>query len=261
VWWRERKEIQQAKRRGEKESEERAKGRGAPGRRRVGGVRQADEEAFRSPGAVPAEAPPRQCEPLSPIRPRLHQRIMDADKKLLHLVRTLPRLHCVLVHTKPSSHNGRCGTSPSCACIAPVLTSHFQKNIGKHYTRLLSLWPKDALRPTQPFTKAIEHRALPYGVAPLPDPTQTDASKPPAPKESAPPPSPPNPQAELANINALYSLLGSRYSTSYKLSPGVLKPTSNPEHYDRLMDEIARAPTKTWLQAKLDEWKMKIRWR
>jgi cytochrome b pre-mRNA-processing protein 6 len=41
----------------------------------------------------------------------------------------------------------------------------------------------------------------------------------------------------------------------------VLKPTSNPEYYDRLMEEIERAPEKSWWSAKLDEWKMKIRWR
>jgi cytochrome b pre-mRNA-processing protein 6 len=69
-----------------------------------------------------------------------------------------------------------------------------------------------------------------------------------------------SPQAELPQINALFSLLENRYSKKYPLSPGVFKPTSNPEHYDRLMEEIERAPKKSWLQAKMDEWKMKIRW-
>lgn len=40
----------------------------------------------------------------------------------------------------------------------------------------------------------------------------------------------------------------------------MLRPKSNPEHYERLLEEIERAPGKTWWQAKVDEWKMKIRW-
>jgi cytochrome b pre-mRNA-processing protein 6 len=59
---------------------------------------------------------------------------------------------------------------------------------------------------------------------------------------------------------ALFSLLENRYSKKYALSEAVLKPASAPEHYERLMQEIERAPGKTWWQAKVDEWKMKIRW-
>lgn len=39
-----------------------------------------------------------------------------------------------------------------------------------------------------------------------------------------------------------------------------MRPTSAPDHYERLMQEIERAPKKSWWEAKLDEWKMKIRW-
>ncbi|KAF2660622.1 hypothetical protein K491DRAFT_711528 [Lophiostoma macrostomum CBS 122681] len=131
-------------------------------------------------------------------------------------------------------------------------------SIAKRYTRLLSLWPKDLLRPTQPFTKAIEYRAVPYGVEPLPAPKD-------APAKDAKPAVPRTPnadsKAELANINALYSLLENRYSKRYVMSPDVLKPKSRPEHYERLMEEIKNAPNKTWWQAKLDEWKHKIRWK
>ncbi|KAJ4348326.1 uncharacterized protein N0V89_009700 [Didymosphaeria variabile] len=134
-----------------------------------------------------------------------------------------------------------------------------QPTTVKHYTRILSLWPKDSLRPNLPFTRTIERRATPYGVKPVSPPVEdaknsdTSAGKPaPIAKSS--------PQAELPQINALYSLLENRYSKKYPISPGLLKPTSNPEHYDRLMEEIERAPKKSWLQAKMDEWKMKIRW-
>ena len=73
-------------------------------------------------------------------------------------------------------------------------------------------------------------------------------------------PSPANPQLEQAQVNALFSLLEDRYSKKYPLSSDVLKPTSAPEHYTKLMEEIERAPKKSWWEAKVDEWKMKIRW-
>ncbi|KAH8724605.1 hypothetical protein GQ44DRAFT_682987 [Phaeosphaeriaceae sp. PMI808] len=127
--------------------------------------------------------------------------------------------------------------------------------ITKHYTRLLALWPKDALRPNLPFTRTIEHRALPYGRLNS-EPRPEDAQSKPT---STPPLTPPNPQFHHAQINALYSLLEDRYTTKHQLSPAVLKPASSPDHYDRLMAEIERAPKKTWWQAKIDEWKMKVR--
>ncbi|KAF2024675.1 hypothetical protein EK21DRAFT_117522 [Setomelanomma holmii] len=130
--------------------------------------------------------------------------------------------------------------------------------IAKQYTRLLALWPKDALRPNLPFTRAIEHRGLPYGVKPLESPSDPPLSK--TAPAATPAPVSTNPQLEQAQVNALYSLLESRYSKKYALSPGVLKPASAPEHYENLMAEIERAPQKSWWQAKVDEWKMKIRW-
>lgn len=129
-------------------------------------------------------------------------------------------------------------------------------HVARQYTRLLALWPKDALRPNLPFTRAIEHRAAPYGLQPT---TPAPSQSPPSASQSPPAP-PPNPQWERAQLNALYSLLEDRYTKTYPLSPAVLKPASAPEHYTKLMAEIERAPRKTWWQAKLDEWKMKIRW-
>jgi cytochrome b pre-mRNA-processing protein 6 len=117
---------------------------------------------------------------------------------------------------------------------------------AKQYTRLLALWPKDALRPQLPFTRAIEYRASPYGVKPVD--ASPDAPKP-APTPAPAPASPRNPQLEQAQVNALFSLLENRYSKKYPLSPAVFKPTSAPEHYDRLMAEIERAPTKSWWQS------------
>jgi cytochrome b pre-mRNA-processing protein 6 len=58
----------------------------------------------------------------------------------------------------------------------------------------------------------------------------------------------------------LFSLLEDRYSKKYPLSQSVYEPRSAPDHYTNLMREIEKAPQKTWWQAKVDEWKMKIRW-
>ncbi|KAF2851220.1 hypothetical protein T440DRAFT_498641 [Plenodomus tracheiphilus IPT5] len=147
--------------------------------------------------------------------------------------------------------------------------------IAKHYTRLLALWPKDALRPNLPFTRAIEHRGQPFGVKPSePSPSSTPSASKPSSKTpsnstitststSSTPPQNSNsnaPHLEIPHINALFSLLENRYAKKYALSPEALKPKSAPEHYTRLMEEIERAPKRTWWQAKVEEWKMKVRW-
>ncbi|KAF2470345.1 uncharacterized protein BDR25DRAFT_303872 [Lindgomyces ingoldianus] len=130
--------------------------------------------------------------------------------------------------------------------------------ISKHYHRLLTLWPKDPLRPNLPFTKTLEHRVARFAPVSSPSPSslpphpRASESRTPAPSASA--------KSELVDINAVYSLLENRYKNRYPVSPGLLKPVSNPEYYDRLMAEIEKAPTKSWLRAKLDEWKMKVRW-
>ncbi|KAF3047608.1 hypothetical protein E8E12_010797 [Didymella heteroderae] len=142
--------------------------------------------------------------------------------------------------------------------------------VAKQYTRLLRLWPTDALRPNLPFTRAIEARALPYGVQPVNDPTESART----PGKTTPVPSAadvpattaethPNasPAQEAAQLTALFSLLENRYAKRYPLGDAVFKPRSAPQHYENLMAEIERAPTKTWWQAKVDEWKMMIRWK
>ncbi|EMD97387.1 hypothetical protein COCC4DRAFT_43699 [Bipolaris maydis ATCC 48331] len=135
--------------------------------------------------------------------------------------------------------------------------------IAKQYTRLLTLWPKDALRPNLPFTRVIEHRSQPFGVQPITPPSD-DAPKSQSPAATATAPAtpspPPNPKLEQAQVNALYSLLENRYTIKYALSPAMFKPTSSPDHYTKLMEEIDRAPNKTWWQSKVDQWKNKIRW-
>ena len=156
------------------------------------------------------------------------------------------------------------------SCVYTKAQLLIYEQITKQYARLLRLWPIDALRPNLPFTRAIESRALPYGVTPLsltsnsakssklasPAPSKADVSA----TTTSTHAQPANLQLETAQITALYSLLEDRYAKKYPLSEAVFKPTSAPEHYTKLMEEIERAPQKTWWQAKVDEWKMKIRW-
>lgn len=154
--------------------------------------------------------------------------------------------------------------------VTPTLRIVNQVQVAKQYTRLLRLWPTDALRPNLPFTRAIEARALPYGVQPLNDPkdsARTPGKTSPVPSAADVPATTasthPNasPAQESAQITALFSLLENRYAKKYPLSDAVFKPRSAPDHYDNLMAEIERAPRKTWWQAKVDEWKMMIRWK
>jgi cytochrome b pre-mRNA-processing protein 6 len=68
------------------------------------------------------------------------------------------------------------------------------------------------------------------------------------------------PEEEAAQVNALFSLLENRYQKKYPLSPALRRPESNPEHYDKLLEEIERAPGKSWLQVKWEQMKAKVRW-
>jgi cytochrome b pre-mRNA-processing protein 6 len=187
------------------------------------------------------------------------QCIIDSGLHFLVQLRYLRRAnHCAFTH---QPHHGATSKSTAHSHHAHHSKSH-NSQIAKQYTRLLTLWPADALRPNLPFTRTIEARGLPYGVQPLSpapsDPKAQSQSTPPP--QSTPAPISSNPKLEQSQVNALFSLLENRYSKKYTLSEGVLRPTSAPDHYERLMHEIERAPKKSWWEAKLDEWKMKIRW-
>jgi len=106
----------------------------------------------------------------------------------------------------------------------------------KHYQRIASLWPADPMRPQGAFTKAIAWRE-----------NNTKALSP----EQA--------QAELRNVNALYSLLDNRYQKKYPLSPKILAPQSNPNHYNDLIAELEVAPNRSWFENFMASFKGKIR--
>jgi hypothetical protein len=70
---------------------------------------------------------------------------------------------------------------------ACIYLTRFQ-NIAKHYARLLSRWPKDPVRPENTFHKLLSARTAKAH-------TLSDSEA----------------NAELRNVNALYSLLDDRY--------------------------------------------------
>ena len=82
----------------------------------------------------------------------------------------------------------------------------------KHYLRVISRWPKDALRPEVQFQDAIlrriNRRFLPNA--------SPEASKEASASSSSS--IPVNEQAELDQVNVLYSLLENRYSKKVFLS-------------------------------------------
>jgi cytochrome b pre-mRNA-processing protein 6 len=141
----------------------------------------------------------------------------------------------------------------------PTASSPILQTIAAHYKRLLTIWPKDPLRPNLPFQKAIEHRAARFAPSTA---QKTDAAR--INSTTAPDASSAGPldaRQELRNINALYSLLDNRYSKLHPTSPAMLKPRGNPEYYDKLLADIKEAPNRSWLKAKWENMKMKVRWK
>lgn len=122
----------------------------------------------------------------------------------------------------------------------------------KHYLRALSRWPKDPLRPETQFQDAIRRRIdrqfLPTSSSDATTPPQKLPYSPVDEKAELE-------KAELENVNVLYSLLENRYSRKYPISGNLMKPTSNPTYYTDLMQELAAAPTRSWLESTVQRWK------
>lgn len=70
-------------------------------------------------------------------------------------------------------------------------------------------------------------------------------------------------EAQLKQVNALYSLLENRYqtkvrdgharssfwkltATQYRIAGNLMRPKSNPTHYTDLMKELEEAPNRSW---------------
>ncbi|KAG7006132.1 succinyl-coA:3-ketoacid coenzyme A transferase 1 [Physcia stellaris] len=80
--------------------------------------------------------------------------------------------------------------------------------IQKHYTRILTLWPHDALRPTVSFQKALQHR-IDNRLSPSPSTSSSNVVANEA-QATVPTPKPFDHKGELEQVNALYSFLENR---------------------------------------------------
>ncbi|KAI9777694.1 MAG: hypothetical protein M1839_008613 [Geoglossum umbratile] len=119
----------------------------------------------------------------------------------------------------------------------------------RHYLRALRRWPIDVLRPELSFKTTIRRR-VDARLLSKPPPS-TSPSLP----QSSATSQPIDETAELAQINALYSLLENRYSKKYPISDRFLQPTFNPTYYADLLAEIEEAPRRSWVGRMMNKWK------
>ncbi|KAL8933236.1 MAG: hypothetical protein Q9216_006459 [Gyalolechia sp. 2 TL-2023] len=131
--------------------------------------------------------------------------------------------------------------------------------VYRHWQRALAQWPVDLLRPQISFQEIMRRRLdKQFG------PSDTKGVSYDPAKESkdtlATPLKPINENAELEQVNVLYSFLENRYQKKYPLSNRLMKPLSDPEHYEKLVKELEAAPKRSWLGRLLNQWKGKVRW-
>ncbi|THV86224.1 hypothetical protein D6D17_00692 [Aureobasidium pullulans] len=117
---------------------------------------------------------------------------------------------------------------------------------SKHYARILSQWPVDRLRPEISFQSVLKKR---LEAAPVAQVNQANTAQTQAPKA----------RNELREINALYSLLEDRYSSTYPLSNAMMHPASAPEHYTTLVKELDEVPDRTFFQRIASRFKGMVR--
>jgi cytochrome b pre-mRNA-processing protein 6 len=53
-------------------------------------------------------------------------------------------------------------------------------------------------------------------------------------------------EAQLKQVNALYSLVENRYQNKYKIVGNLMEPRSNSTHYTDLIKELQEAPNRTF---------------
>ncbi|CAD0017872.1 unnamed protein product, partial [Aureobasidium pullulans] len=121
-----------------------------------------------------------------------------------------------------------------------------RQQASKHYARILSQWPVDRLRPEISFQSVLKKR---LEAAPVAQVNQANTAQTQAPKA----------RNELREINALYSLLENRYSSTYPLSNAMMHPASAPEHYTTLVKELDEVPDRTFFQRIASRFKGMVR--
>ncbi|EMD00249.1 hypothetical protein BAUCODRAFT_145542 [Baudoinia panamericana UAMH 10762] len=95
-----------------------------------------------------------------------------------------------------------------------------RQQVIQHYTRLLTRWPVDRLRP--------EDRHLQHLLRKRIEVTPTSHVD------------------EGREINAAYLLLDNTFTKQYPLPDAMMNPSSNPTHYTDLARELDEAPDRSW---------------
>ena len=150
-------------------------------------------------------------------------------------------------------------------CHQTKATDQTRQQASKHYARILSQWPVDRLRPEISFQSVLKKR---LEAAPVAQVNQANTAQTQAPKA----------RNELREINALYSLLENRYSSTvcrdtpwtktlrmqsnisqYPLSNAMMHPASAPEHYTTLVKELDQVPDRTFFQRIASRFKGMVR--
>ncbi|PWW78117.1 hypothetical protein C7212DRAFT_363058 [Tuber magnatum] len=129
--------------------------------------------------------------------------------------------------------------------------------LQKQYMTLLSHWPVDPLRPNLSFPDSLRRRVE----------QELGATYPPG--SGSPPPvnagtkveagSKFNEEYEKRQLNALSSLLEDRYKKMYPITDHILMPKSQPDYYNKLLEELDVAPKRSWFGRQLNSWKGWIR--
>ena len=114
-----------------------------------------------------------------------------------------------------------------------VPSANTTQQISQHYSRLLTRWPVDRLRPAERhFQRLLQQRieAAPAG--------QRDESR---------------------EVNAAYVLLDDSLRKRYPLSNSFMHPESKPDHYTALGQELDEAPDRTWFAGWVKRMKNMVR--
>lgn len=149
----------------------------------------------------------------------------------------------------------------------------------RHYQRIISRWPTDAVRPESvSFPAALRRRLEKRILTPSKDAAESAGGN----ETQATVPRMIGEKEELERVNALYSLLENRYSKTvrivrgrpcmhlecfcnicrheltthqYPVSERMLRPASNPSYYTNLMKELEEAPKRSRFGKWLNSWK------
>ncbi|KAK5108656.1 hypothetical protein LTR62_008147 [Meristemomyces frigidus] len=101
------------------------------------------------------------------------------------------------------------------------------QQIANHYSRLLSRWPTDRIRPVERHFQNLLRERIKQTIG---SNTSTSTSTSNGGRE----------------VNAAYLLLDNTFTKQYPLPEAMMKPASMPDHYTNLARELEEAPDRTW---------------